>query len=411
MISRVKLHALVATLLATSAVSLCAQSLVFLDHFGTFGSGSGQFSGAHSVAVSVANPALPVVFVTDSALHRVQAFHLDGTYFYQWGGSGSGNGQFNSPSGIAVNESNGNVYVVDAENDRVQIFNSNGVFLGKFGSTGTGPAQFNSPAAIAIHRTSGRIYIVDTFNHRVQWFDPSGGYLGQWGSLGSGDGQFEEPRAISVHQPSGKVYVSDPHSDRVQRFSPGGVFELAFGGTGINPGQLSNPNGLVVDPSGRVYASEQSWNRVQRFSGGGILQLGFAPQGLSQPLGMAIGPSGILYVVSRGNNRVHRWRIIDPDTIPPKLVYPGKRLKRIAGNRVRLRGRALDNVAIASVRWQDGRGKVRKARLLPSPNPGNRRWVASVRPRPKRNRTLVRLFAHDVAGNRSRVLRVRVVKP
>lgn len=45
------------------------------------------------------------------------------TYVYntQWGSLGSGNGQFNSPRGMAV-DSSGNVYVADTGNNRIQKF-------------------------------------------------------------------------------------------------------------------------------------------------------------------------------------------------------------------------------------------------------------------------------------------------
>ena len=43
----------------------------------------------------------------------------------KWGSNGAGNGQFASPSGVAV-DGNGNVYVSDALNSRIQKFDSNG---------------------------------------------------------------------------------------------------------------------------------------------------------------------------------------------------------------------------------------------------------------------------------------------
>ena len=40
---------------------------------------------------------------------------------FAFGSSGTGNGQFNNPFGIAVG-SGGNIYVADANNNRVQVF-------------------------------------------------------------------------------------------------------------------------------------------------------------------------------------------------------------------------------------------------------------------------------------------------
>jgi hypothetical protein len=46
---------------------------------------------------------------------------LPPAYCTQWGSSGTGQGQFNSPTLVAVDAS-GNVYVVDVNNHRIQKF-------------------------------------------------------------------------------------------------------------------------------------------------------------------------------------------------------------------------------------------------------------------------------------------------
>jgi len=66
----------------------------------------------------------------------------------EWGGKGSGDGQFNGPRSIAV-DNRGFVYVTDGENDRVEKFKSDGTFQGKWGAFGTGERQFSTPNGIA----------------------------------------------------------------------------------------------------------------------------------------------------------------------------------------------------------------------------------------------------------------------
>jgi hypothetical protein len=103
--------------------------------------------------------------------NRVQVFTNTGTFLRAWGNHGSGDGQFDLPSGIAV-DSSGNVYVADRDNYRVQVFNNAGVFLGKWGSFGSGDGQFLYPWGIAID-SIGNVYVLDFGNYRVQVF---GGY-------------------------------------------------------------------------------------------------------------------------------------------------------------------------------------------------------------------------------------------
>jgi tripartite motif-containing protein 71 len=71
--------------------------------------------------------------VTDSGNDRIQKFSSTGHFITKWGYSGSGNGQFNGPGGVAT-DSAGSVYVTDYDNNRVQKFDNNGKFLATWGT-------------------------------------------------------------------------------------------------------------------------------------------------------------------------------------------------------------------------------------------------------------------------------------
>jgi hypothetical protein len=59
--------------------------------------------------------------VMDMHNHRIQKFTSDGTFLTKWGSSGTRDGQFDNPEGIAVDGS-GHVYVADGSNHRIQKF-------------------------------------------------------------------------------------------------------------------------------------------------------------------------------------------------------------------------------------------------------------------------------------------------
>ncbi|HEY7079878.1 MAG TPA: hypothetical protein VH500_09260, partial [Nitrososphaeraceae archaeon] len=62
-----------------------------------------------------------------------------------WGSPGSGNGQFNGPSGMDF-DFKGHLYVVDTGNNRIQKLNAtDGKFITSWGSSGSGPGQFTAP--------------------------------------------------------------------------------------------------------------------------------------------------------------------------------------------------------------------------------------------------------------------------
>ena len=71
----------------------------------------------------------------DSWNHCIQKLTASGAFVAAWGSQGSGDGQFLSPTGIAVDDA-GNMYVADAQNKRIQKFSASGAFVAKW--TGVG---------------------------------------------------------------------------------------------------------------------------------------------------------------------------------------------------------------------------------------------------------------------------------
>jgi len=91
-----------------------------------------------------------------------------GTFLTTWGSSGTGNGQFNGPGGIAVDGS-GNVFVADNGNNRIQKFDNAGTFLTTWGSFGIGNGQFFGPQGVAVDG-SGNVFVAEFGNNRIQKF-------------------------------------------------------------------------------------------------------------------------------------------------------------------------------------------------------------------------------------------------
>jgi uncharacterized repeat protein (TIGR01451 family) len=192
-----------------------------------------------------------------------------------------GDGQFVNQEGVAV-DSDGRIYVADNGNDRVQVFDSAGRFLFKFGrnggdgTSGTGDGEFLNPRGIAVD-AGGRIYVADTRNQRLQVFDSAGRFLfkigrnGGDGSRGSGPGEFYRVQDVAVDA-SGRIYVVDSSSfpdehdnHRIQVFSPSGAFLQEFGVYGLAHGAFRFPDGIAVGPDGRVVVADSGNSRVQVF--------------------------------------------------------------------------------------------------------------------------------------------------
>ena len=166
-------------------------------------------------------------------------------------------------SGIAL-DSSGNIYVVDTGNNRVEKFSSTGTFIAKWGTSGTGDGQFSSPSGIALD-SSGNVYVVDTGNNRVEKFDSSGTFVSKWGSYGSADGLFNSPKGIAY---SSGIYVVDSGNNRVEQFTTTGTFVNKWGVVGSSDGQFNGPWGIIANTYGSdtyFYVADSSNNRIQKF--------------------------------------------------------------------------------------------------------------------------------------------------
>jgi Tol biopolymer transport system component len=287
----------------------CAYCGEFITKWGTHGSGTGQFDDPSGVAIDAAGN----VYVADSNNNRIQKFSSSGAFLTQWGSTGSGDGQFNGPVDVAVDGS-GNVYVADWGNARIQKFTSTGTFVTKWGSSGSAGGQFLLLTGVAAS-AGGDVYTTEagalTPVHRVQHFDSTGAFLETWGEAGSGDGQFLIPTGIAVDG-SGDVYVADAGNNRVQKFDGTGTFLTKWGTSGGGTGQFSNLSRIAVDATGNVYVTEAGNDRVQRFTSTGTFRttwgsLGSGDGQFNDPSGIAIGPAGDVYVVEAGNDRVQKF--------------------------------------------------------------------------------------------------------
>jgi len=148
---------------------------------------------------------------------KVHRFTAEGELVASWGEPGTGEGQFNLPHGIAIDDA-GNILVADRENDRVQIFAPDGRFLEIWDDV-------QRPTNIAFD-SDGRIYvselccwagdvlqiggeIADDVPGRVSIYDADRQLLARWGTADrTAWGQFVAPHDIAVDS-RGDIYVAE----------------------------------------------------------------------------------------------------------------------------------------------------------------------------------------------------------
>jgi DNA-binding beta-propeller fold protein YncE len=300
--------------LAVALSGGASASLGFESQFGSQGTGNGQFESPFGVAV---DPGTGDVYVTDLGSNRVEKFDSNGDYLAQFGSTGSGPGQFLDPIDVTVDGATGDVDVVDGSsngNHRVEKFDANGNFLAQFGSYGSGcPGQFQDPFGIAVDPRNGDVYVSDEGLLRVEKFDSSGNFLSQFGSFGVGPGQFfppNGPAGLAVDPHTGDLYVTDFDNYRVQTFDPNGNFLGQIGGGCCQ----FTPSMVAVEPAtGSLYVSDPNNNMVDIFNSSGSLLgqfggFGTGPGQFDGPVGTAVDPrTGEVYVVDLLNDRVEKF--------------------------------------------------------------------------------------------------------
>src|ERR1700742_1865168 len=116
------------------------------------GSGPDTCNGPSAVVVAPNGD----IFVADGhggdTNARIVKFSKDGKSITAWGHKGPGQGEFQTPHGLAIDAA-GHIYVADRENDRLQIFDQDGKFIAEW-------KQFGRPSGVFIDKND-MIYVAD----------------------------------------------------------------------------------------------------------------------------------------------------------------------------------------------------------------------------------------------------------
>ena len=181
------------------------------------------------------------------------------------GGRGTGKGQFDSPTGIAV-DAKGNILVADTNNGRIEKFSPTGTFLSFLGTDRIGHGQLEEPNAIAIDH-AGNIYVAEVgSNHRVQKLAPDGTFIAEWKGPDVG---FYGPRRIAIGSDDA-IYVVDQGRARIVKFSADGQVLTVWGGKGNGDGQFDDHTSVALDPrTNKVYVADPRNKRIQVFDSNG----------------------------------------------------------------------------------------------------------------------------------------------
>ena len=293
--------------LRINIVSLGDNGEDYISEFGSYGERPGQFLWPISISLDKDIS----VYVADEYLHRITIFSKDGEYLSHWGTQGSGDGELDGPSGLAIRDDT--LFVVDSKNHRVQKLTLDGKYLGQFGSFGDGPGQLNRPWGIGLDK-DGNVFVADWRNDRIQSFTPDGKWLASFGQPGTGGdasivrkyggfrfvprpvGVFNRPTGVSVDK-DGDIYVADWLNNRVQVLTPEGRFITEF----VGEAGLSKWAATKIESNPEMIRQR---NGVRDFAPEKVL---FAP------VAVKVDGRGRVIIVDTGR---HRFQVYQKNTEP-----------------------------------------------------------------------------------------------
>jgi DNA-binding beta-propeller fold protein YncE len=229
--------------------------------------GEGGFVNPHGVAIGPDDS----VYCVDFGDHTVRKFDPQGKLLMTIGDPGkpalpmSGE-PFSSPTHVAVDQRNADLYVSDGySNARVHKYSPDGRHLLSWGESGTDEGQFSVPHGIATDR-DGWVYVADRENQRIQIFDSNGSFEAQWGL------NLSRPGCVHIDHGSGTMlaYVGEFFGGfstnstgmrlgpRVSILDSEGKVLARLGDQtfGDEAGRFYSPHAIAVDSRGDIYLAE-----------------------------------------------------------------------------------------------------------------------------------------------------------
>ncbi len=279
---------------------------------------------------------------------RVLRFTGAGQYLGDFGlcngGPPCGGGTVQQLGGLAASD-DGYVYLTDSAEDQLiilrygpdQALGAVPQLVGEFGGTGTGPGQFEQPGDVALDE-QGNVYVVDA--NRIQVFTAGGSFLQE---IASGDPE-KRARRLTLG-PDGSGFFSNDLA-QIMRFKvlgdPAGGsatlgFRSPFSSSDDDPGFFRDPVDVASGPNSNLYVADRKNHRIQKFSPDGRLQNGVGQEGsgpgefgtlVALDTGSVSGSFRLLVLdlnESSGQYRIQRFdnalNVVDEIQPPPGMDY------------------------------------------------------------------------------------------
>lgn len=162
------------------------------------------------------------------------------------------------PAHVTLNERLGRIYVSDTRLHKIFVFDMDGKFLFNFGGPGKRHGQLAMPHGMAFDQDD-RLYVADMLNARIEIFSPNGKFIASLENDKENGLELEFPRDVAFTS-DGSLYVIDNKRALLVNCDPiTGTPKLLVGASARTSSKLgfSNPTALAIDKNDRIVVADQ----------------------------------------------------------------------------------------------------------------------------------------------------------
>ncbi len=228
----------------------------FLIEFGKNGPDETNLKDPNGVVVDVDGN----VYVVDAGIHRMMKFNPEGVFETGFDGEGTG---FYGPRDLTIGP-NKRIYIIDQGRARIAEFNSETkLYTRVWGTKGSGEGQFEGPTGIAVGNNF--VFVADQVSGRIEVFDLTGQFVKQWEVPSWTKGVDETPDVV-FDEKTKTLYVSSCKANVILAFdvdgNPKTELELR------DAEKISEPGALAIGEFNKqrwLYVLNRGTSTVLRF--------------------------------------------------------------------------------------------------------------------------------------------------
>ena len=230
------------------------------------------------------------IYVSDVEIHCVKVFDCTGNYLFKFGDS-EGEGKMINPIGVAICGDRILISQVIFHNC-ILNYQLDGNFISKIGRYWKSQLEFSMPSGLTIDESNGNIYVSDYINNRIQILSQDFRFIFLFGK-----DTLKYPRAVKLSKEY--IFVLDESNPCLHLFSYNHILQKSVISRGKGM-QVINPFYFFIDQTDNILISDNGANSIRIFNKEfqSIHKISVSPN----PMGITVDKRGRVIVVCQADN-------------------------------------------------------------------------------------------------------------